>query len=126
MTTDAGIDLVAFSPTGRRAVTIQVKANAKPKPAGGKGKLALDWYVADDCPAELTTFVDLSTNTAWLMTAPEVKDLSQQQASGRYHLYFYVDPAVALREGKLARRSDFDAFLFDNAAAKLFDLAARA
>ena len=37
MTTDAGIDLVAFAPAAQRAVTIQVKANDAPKPGGGRG-----------------------------------------------------------------------------------------
>ena len=39
MTTDAGIDLVAYAPRSREAVTIQVKANLQPKPAGGRGKM---------------------------------------------------------------------------------------
>jgi hypothetical protein len=122
MTTDTGIDLVAFSPLGRRAVTIQVKANAQPKPGGGKGKLALDWYVAEDCPAELTAFVDLSTTTAWLMSATDVASLAQQRAGGKHHLYFYVDPTVVIRQQKPARLGDFDRFLFEQAAPGLFDL----
>jgi hypothetical protein len=32
MTTDAGIDLVAYAPRSREAVTVQVKANLQPKP----------------------------------------------------------------------------------------------
>ncbi len=43
LTTDTGIDLVAYSPRRADAVTIQVKANLQPKPGGGKGKPALDW-----------------------------------------------------------------------------------
>ena len=45
LTTDSGIDLVAYAPKGARPVTIQVKTNLKPKPSGGKGKDALDWWV---------------------------------------------------------------------------------
>jgi hypothetical protein len=45
MTTDAGIDLVAYSPKSREPVTIQVKACHRPKRAGGKGRMTLDWWV---------------------------------------------------------------------------------
>ena len=47
MSTDTGIDLVAYSPATLQPVTIQVKTNLKPKPGGGKGKLALDWWVPE-------------------------------------------------------------------------------
>lgn len=38
MTTDTGVDLVAFSNRNNKVITVQVKTNLKPKPAGGKGK----------------------------------------------------------------------------------------
>ena len=38
MTTDSGIDLVAYASTTAIPHTIQVKTNLKPKPGGGKGK----------------------------------------------------------------------------------------
>ena len=43
MSTDNGVDLVAYAPRGAAPVTIQVKTNLKAKPGGGKGKAALDW-----------------------------------------------------------------------------------
>jgi hypothetical protein len=120
MTTDTGVDLVAFASASKRAVTIQVKANARPKPGGGKGRLALDWYIADDCPAEFTAFVDLSTSTAWLMSAADVAKHAQQHASSRYHFYLYVDPNVEVRSGRLARVGEFDGFLLERRAADVF------
>ena len=45
MTTDTGVDLVAYSTRQADAVTIQVKSKWKPKPGGGKGKKALDWWI---------------------------------------------------------------------------------
>ena len=60
MTTDAGIDLVAYSPNSVRPVTIQVKTNLQPKPGGGRGKLALDWWISEASPAELVALVDLA------------------------------------------------------------------
>ncbi len=41
MTTDAGIDLVAYSPKNKRPYTIQVKTQEQPTKGGGKGKLSL-------------------------------------------------------------------------------------
>jgi len=54
MTTDRGVDLVAYCPGTARAVTIQVKCKEKPVLAGGKGKHTLSWNLVDGCPAELT------------------------------------------------------------------------
>ena len=45
LTTDSGVDLVAYSPRNARPVTVQVKTNLRAKPAGGKGKEVLDWWV---------------------------------------------------------------------------------
>jgi hypothetical protein len=51
MSTDVGIDLVAYSPRRQSAYPIQVKANLKAKPGGGTGKAALDWWVSETSPA---------------------------------------------------------------------------
>lgn len=119
MTTDAGVDLVAFSAKSQRAVTVQVKANDAPKRGGGKGKLALDWWIADDCPSELAAFVDVSTDRAWLFTKQELAEFAQQHSSGRYHLYMYVDPSTRSRGSKLGMLSDFDRFALEPRALEL-------
>jgi hypothetical protein len=72
MTTDAGIDLVAYSGLKGRSFTIQVKTNLTPKPGGGKGAPGVDWWVSEDCPAELYAFVDLSTRRVWLLNREEL------------------------------------------------------
>lgn len=121
MTTDSGVDLVVFSPRTGRAVSVQVKANDAPKPGGGKGKLALDWWIADDCPSELAVFVDISTDSAWLMTKGEVASCAQQHSNGRYHFYMYVDPTATRRGVKLAMRTDFDSQSLERKARLLLD-----
>ena len=83
LTTDSGIDLVAYSNIRKEAITIQVKTNLKPKPGGGKGKLALDWWVPDNSPAEIFALVDLSENRVWAFTRDEMKLKAQQQPEGR-------------------------------------------
>jgi hypothetical protein len=51
MTTDSGVDLVAYSPDKKTSFTIQVKTNLAPKPSGGKGSAAID---IDPRPAPAT------------------------------------------------------------------------
>src|SRR5271169_5858796 len=75
MTTDAGVDLVAYSGipgVQGRSFTIQVKTNLAPKPGGGKGAPAIDWWVGEDCPAEIYAFADVSTRRIWLFTKQEL------------------------------------------------------
>lgn len=91
MTTDTGIDLVAYVPGGKRAITIQVKTNLRPKPGGGRGKLALDWWVSETSPAELAALVDLDTQRIWLIPQDELSTVAQQRLGGRLHFYFYTD-----------------------------------
>jgi len=115
LTTDTGIDLVAYSPRRSDAVTIQVKANLRPKPGGGRGKPALDWWVPDDSPAEILAFVDLSTNRVWLVTREEIGELAQQHASGRYHFVMATDPSAAeRRDGKAVHDYAFQRYLLEN------------
>ncbi len=121
LTTDSGIDLVAYSPGGKRAFTIQVKANLKPKPGGGRGRYALDWWAPDNSPAELFAFVDVSENKVWLFTRPELKRKAQQHSSGRYHFYMYIDPEFKPKsQKKAAHIFKFEKFLLENRIAELF------
>jgi hypothetical protein len=121
MSTDAGIDLVAYSPNQKAAVTIQVKANLKPKPGGGKGKAGLDWWVPETSPAELVAFVDLSSQRVWVVKLSELPKLAQQQSSGRYHFYMYVDPThVPKKAGRLVHAYEFEKFLLEKRAHALF------
>lgn len=121
MTTDAGIDLVAFSTRGRKAITIQVKTNERPKPGGGTGRLALDWWVPVDSPADLVAFADMSSSSIWLMSMRELEKYAQQQSSGRYHFYMYVDPGYRTRKtDRLSRAEDFEELLLERKAARVF------
>jgi len=121
MSTDAGIDLVAYAPAATEAKTIQVKANLKPKPGGGKGKAAVDWWIPEDCPAQYIALVDLSTQRIWLLLREEVATLAQQKSSGRFHLYMYTDPtARPTKIDRLAHVYEFEKYLLENRAHTLF------
>jgi hypothetical protein len=120
MTTDTGVDLVAYSDIQKRSFTIQVKTNWQPKPGGGKGAPAIDWWVSEDCPAEIYAFADVSTRRVWLFTKKELDSAAQQRSNGRLHLYMYTNRD----EESLAytRHGDerFSAFLFENRVSPLF------
>lgn len=115
LTTDTGIDLIAYSKQKNEPITIQVKANFAPKPGGGKGKLALDWWVPETSPADLQAFVDLSTNRVWLFETQQLATLAQQNSNGKLHLYMYIDPAVKARDtGKSKFVFEFEKYLLEN------------
>ena len=114
MTTDAGIDLVAWSPDKKRSFTIQVKTNLAPKPGGGKGAAAIDWWVDEACPAEWIAFADISTRRVWILTRRELDAVAQQRSNGRLHLYMYTDPDAGSRAYERNGDALFSKFLFEN------------
>jgi len=120
MTTDSGIDLVAYSPRNMKAYTIQVKAQEQPKPGGGKGKLALGWNLKEHCPADLIATVDLSSDSVWLFTYAEFVELAQQHStSGIYQLYMWVDEAIKTRKA-VALKSQFSKYLLEKRVKTFF------
>ncbi|NYT25901.1 hypothetical protein H0A73_20085 [Alcaligenaceae bacterium] len=123
MSTDTGIDLVAYSPRATQPVTLQVKTNLKAKPGGGKGKLALDWWIPEFTPAHFVALVDLSNEHVWLMSPAELAVHAQQRSSGRLHIYMYTDEtARPRRTDRLSMHQHFDAFRLENRSEKIFGL----
>jgi hypothetical protein len=118
MTTDAGIDLVAYSPSKRYALTIQVKTNLKPKPGGGKGALALDWWVPCATPSQLCALVDLEGERIWLLRKAEVDRIAQQKSSNRWHLYIYT--GTPKRAKAWATLGEMERYLLENRLEKIF------
>ena len=123
MSTDSGVDLVAYAPKMRGPMTIQVKANLQPKASGGKGKSALDWWIADDTPSQLVALVDLSTQRLWMFKSEEISSLAQQHPKGRYHLHMYTDPTTRpTKPNRLSHVYEFEKYLFGNRARELFGI----
>lgn len=121
MSTDVGVDLVAYSPRRAEPISIQVKTNLKSKPGGGKSKAALDWWVSIESPAQYIALVDLATERVWLISKQELAEVAQQRSSGRYHVYMYTDPAAKPRKaGRLAQAHEFDQFLLSRCAERIF------
>lgn len=121
LTTDSGIDLVAFSRRRSDAVTIQVKSNLAAKPGGGgKGKLHLDWWAPDNSPADIFAFVDLENSRVWLIRRTELEKIAQQHPEGRYHFFMATDPTVSpRRDGKAVHDYDFQKYLLENRVHKV-------
>jgi len=61
LTTDFGIDLVAFRTDNKSPVSIQVKTCTYQK----ENDKWVEWWVADDCPAQYIVVVDLERNKCW-------------------------------------------------------------
>src|SRR5678815_2269868 len=87
-----------------------------PEPGGGKGRLALDWWVQENVMARAVALADLSTGTAWLMTPSEIREAAQQHSGGRSHLYMYIEPDAPTLTGLPNRTMDFDRFLLERRA----------
>jgi hypothetical protein len=120
MTTDSGIDLVAYSPKTNRAYTIQVKTKERPNQGGGKGKLALDWNLRASSPAELVAVTDLSTDSVWLFTHAEFERFAQQHSEkGILKLYMYVDESVRTKK-EMALVSQFEQYRIENRVITFF------
>ena len=122
MTTDVGVDLVAYAPKCKQAVTIQVKTVRREKPAGGKGKALLDWWIRDDSPAELVAFVDLHSESIWMFRHEEVRAsrlAKDRPITGPLHFGFYIDPDYVPRS-KSYHMSMFENFRMECRIEELF------
>ena len=122
MTTDYGVDLVAYSPVNMKPYTIQVKTQEKPNPAGGKGKLAISWNLRGNSPANLIVLADLSTDSVWLFGHSEFAKLAQQCSSkGVYKLYMYIDENVKTKKS-IVFKSKFKKYLLEKRIKTFFHL----
>lgn len=122
LTTDSGVDLVAYAPGSAGAATIQVKTQAAPAPSGGKGALSVGFFFPDDLRAELLAVTLLSDDRVWLFTRDEARELAQQHnARGMRQLYWYIEPRPT-RSGAIAPRhsGDMAPYLLEHRVGALF------
>jgi hypothetical protein len=120
MTTDSGVDLVAYSPTTNRSHTVQVKTKKQPAKGGGKGKELLDWNLRASSPAELVAVTNLSTDSVWLFTHAEFEKHAQQRSNkGILKLYMYVDESVKTKK-EMALISQFESYRLENRVLTFF------
>jgi len=92
LTTDPGIDLVAFpnvkasAEERRKPVTIQVKTSTQ---HGVPGDKWLEWWIPDNCPADCVAAVDLERQKCWLFSTNEFKHRGGRSGEGR-RLWWYI------------------------------------
>ena len=123
MTTDSGVDLVAYSSHRKKAITIQVKTNFKPKPGGGKGRPALDWWAPEESKVDYYAFVDLESQRIWILNHRELAKLAQQNPPGRYHFFMKLNPNARPRtDGKKSRLFEFEKYRLENRLQKIFGI----
>lgn len=121
MTTDSGIDLVAYSTKSNKALTIQVKTNQKPKPGGGSDRPSIDWWVPQKSVAELFAFVELEQGQIWIIKSREMKSLAQQKPTGRYHFFMVLDPeAKDRKDKKMFRIYEFEKYKLEKRLKSIF------
>jgi hypothetical protein len=100
--------------------TIEVYSNREPKPAGGKGRLALAWMLDGASAADLIAVTDLSTHRVWLFRRQEAFALAQQHpASGGHHLVMVTDPGLTRSKHERILDTDFSEFLLERRAGEL-------
>jgi hypothetical protein len=120
MTTDSGIDLVAYSKQQTDSFTVQIKSCLNSKPGGGKGRMSLDWWIPDNCPADYIALIDIQTVRVWFFTMQELRDVAQQKPEGRLHFFMMTDPlASTRRDAKLHHDYDFQRYLLENSIPRL-------
>lgn len=123
MSTDTGIDLVTYSSKLPHPITVQVKTNLQPKPGGGKGKLALDWWIPSDSPAQYVALVDLSSQGIWFMSLAELRAHAQQQPAGRFHVYMYTDTSFRPRlSDRFSHLHEFEHFKLANRVSEIYQI----
>jgi hypothetical protein len=102
------------------AITIEVYAKQEPRPAGGKGRLALDWMLDGYSRADVLAVADLSTHRVWLFRRTEAFGLAQQHPrSGNHHLIMVTDPALSRSKHLRILDTHFAGFLLERRANQL-------
>jgi hypothetical protein len=121
LTTDAGVDLVVYSPTDGSATTVQVKTQRTAGPSGGRGRHAIGWSFPHDSPADMLAVALLERDLVWIFTLDEARFLAQQHPDGgARRLYWYVDPEMKQRNGVPFLERDVEEYLLERRAASLF------
>jgi hypothetical protein len=123
LTTDTGIDLVAFpnvmaSPEERRKpLTIQVKTSTHHDVLGDKW---LEWQIPDDCPADYIATVDFVRNKFWLIRTEEIKKSARHTSKGRLRLWWSL-PGYESRKTR-RKEEQFKEYEMETAIPKVFGL----
>jgi len=124
LTTDPGIDLVAFpnvkasTEERRKPVTIQVKTSTTH--IGNVGDRYLRWQIPEDCPADYIAAVSFDREKFWLIRTEEFKRKAYRRASGELDLRLLLSGHEYKRIKQ--KEEQFKEYEMENAIPKVFGL----
>jgi hypothetical protein len=82
-------------------------------------RLALDWWIPEDSPAEFVALVNLELDCVWLFSHEELLRLAQQRSGGTLHFYFYTE--VSARPKAVGRTAtEYDGYKLENRVNQIF------
>lgn len=123
LTTDPGIDLVAFpnvkaSPEERRKpLTIQVKTSTH---RGSTDDQWLEWEIPEACPADYIALVDFNRDKFWLIGTEEFKKIAQHAAKGQLRLWWSLPEYQSTRSKR--KEEQFKEYEMNATIRKVFGL----
>jgi hypothetical protein len=124
LTTDRGVDLVAFHSKAQKAVTIQVKTSTHhtelDDPVGSKWGKWLLWEIRNDCPTDYIAAVDLVNDKFWFISIEEFKQKATH-AGENFRLLWYI-PEYEPAGGTEKREEQFKEYEMDTVIPRVFGL----
>jgi hypothetical protein len=124
LTTDTGIDLVAYPRTVNsawqldRPARIQIKASTH---RGNSSDKYLGWDVTEDCPADFIALVDLDRNKLWLFPITDFKKFASK--AGKLNRRLWWCPPGYEYQKQHRHESDFADYEMDNGILNAFEKA---
>jgi len=106
LTTDTGIDLVAYPRRATktwpfdRPATIQVKTSSH-REANSDYKGNVAWFISNDCPTDFIATVDFEANRLWLFPISDFKAFSTKASNGHRGLWWHIPDSRNTRMRKL-------------------------
>ena len=118
LTTDPGIDLVAFRDIKQKPVTIQVKTcSPRSEPKDPMDSKWLEWWVSDKCPADYVAAVDFEHQKFWLLNTGEFRQRGARSGEG-HRLWWYIPGHECGNTKK--REKEFKEYEMDAAIPNIF------
>ena len=120
LTTDPGVDLVAFRDVKQKPVTIQVKTSTH---LGDTPVIKwIRWDIGADCPAEYIALVDLERNKSWLISMKDLWEITERPIDKDCWLWWYVPEHEPEYTRKREKEEEFKEYEMDAAIFKVFGL----
>ena len=117
LTTDPGIDLVAFPNVSQKPVTIQVKTS---RHLGSAKETRLEWQIWENCPAEYIALVDFNRHKCWLIEIevfkPKARSIPNNKRKLQWKFSDYAPERLKQKE------EEFKEYEMETAISRVFGL----